>query len=157
MVRCFECQWYVYKGCAIRTAARGKDRLLSTNRDPAIRSVQAFTENTEPATVVNTAVTRSSATDVDDRDLATAIPADDGVVDAAAAQCSVVEVDATTDVNDENLVIVILSVDEAVPVIPIAIVDDDIFWTQASVTTDYDDVKQPEVTAVAPSEIEIDP
>jgi hypothetical protein len=105
------------------------------------------------AVIVDTVVTWGSAIDVDDTDSTTAIHTDGVVVDPVAVQCSEIEVDTNATEGDDNSAIATLPDDEAVRFT----VDDDNSRTQSSVTTDYDDVEQPEVAVVvvAPTEIEI--
>jgi hypothetical protein len=155
-----ECQWY-HKGCAIRAAERGDDRLLSVDRDRDVgRSFADASTNTEPATVVGTAVTWKSATYVHDEKSATANLTDQVVADTVTMIVdTVVSWSFATEVDDDNSATAKLPVGESVHVIPSTTVNEDgNSRTQSPVKTDHDDDEQPEVAVpvyIAPSEIEI--
>jgi hypothetical protein len=123
-----ECQWY-HKGCAIRAAERGDDRLLSVDRDRDVgRSFADASTNTEPATVVGTAITWNLATYVHDEKSATVNLTDQVVADTVTMIVdTVVSWSFATEVDDTDSVAAIL-VDEVVGDTVTMIVDTVVTW-----------------------------
>jgi hypothetical protein len=110
------------------------------------------------AMVVDTVVSWGLATDVDDDYSAAAITTDQIVTDTVAMIVdTVVSWGVATDVEDDDSAAATLAVDEAVHLIPSTTVDDNSRTPRSSVTTDNDDVEEPEVAVVivASSETEI--
>jgi hypothetical protein len=130
-----ECQWY-HEGCAVRAAERGEDRLPSADRDRAVVRFADGSTNTEPTTVVGTAVAWDFGADVDDDYSAAAITTDEVVTDTVAMVVdTVVSWGVAIDVDDTDSATAIL-VDEFVTKTVAMVVDTVVSW---GVTTAVDD------------------
>jgi hypothetical protein len=102
-------------------------------------------------------VAQCTEIEVDDNSAA-AISTDEVVIDTVAMIVNtVVPWGVATDVDDDDSGAATLSVDEAVHLVPSATVDDNSRTPRSSVTTDKDEVEEPEVAVVvvASSKIEI--